>query len=279
MPDTEELSTGTGPLRTFALPLFAVIGAVMLPFPIILAAYIASGQAHFLMAYLYLFRAGRMNIRYVVVAVLLVLLAVWYFMSGMSYLPLFLVAGTLFAAHFSYDEFTLHQEPMHRASWLLVTAFTLLFLLLVLAIVLPVFPWILYGAPLLIGSYAFMRFRMHRVPSKAERYIWFVAIALVALAVFGFAAQVLGVIILLHVANWYVGYAARLSKRPAQLRRYYLEAFVSLALMIVLVVVFMRTGESMLAVFFGVAPYYAWAFAHIVLSFMTTVSGRPRVSA
>lgn len=101
-----------GKLRDYVFPLIAALAVFALPFTYVMYAYILVGQAHFLMAYLYQYRGGKITKTYLFVALALGAAATLYLTSGIGITPLFIIAGTIFSAHFALDQFTLHGEPL-----------------------------------------------------------------------------------------------------------------------------------------------------------------------
>lgn len=91
--------------------LFATIAVVLFSPPNVVRLFIVLGQSHFLLAYLYQWRAGKMTTPYLS---LYVVLATVFFYTGIffgfsGWLVVF--TGTLFAAHFFIDEFRMAQLP------------------------------------------------------------------------------------------------------------------------------------------------------------------------
>lgn len=268
-----------GPLRDYGLPVAAVAATLALPFAYIMWAYLVVGHAHFLMAYLYQWRGKKMDARYLLLSALLLLAAGWYFLvAGAGVVPILVAAGILFALHFAIDEFTLHGERLDGRAWMSVAGFTLLFSSLILLVALPGFAAAPFAALGLFLGFIALRFLVSRAkPTAGERYLWFTGALLAALALgFGLPESILGVLLLLHFANWYVGFGKRLRPRPERARTYWKEVAVTLGACLALFALYRFFGASMLAVFFGLGAYYAWAIAHILLSFVSAI---PRKAA
>jgi len=190
--------------------------------------------------------------------------------------PLLLLIGVLFSAHFAYDEITLHDETPTRESVAGVIGFTLFFSSFLVASVFRGLEWFYLVGIGLVLAIAAWRFLVRRSPlTHAERYLWIVEFLSFLLAVvFHQTNAMLGVIVLLHAANWYVGYGMKLRGRPERARQYWVEVVVSLAAASGLFALYRSAGFSWLYAFFGQAPYYAWATAHIVLSLMASLARR-----
>lgn len=266
------------PIRDYGFPLLALLAGTMMPFTAILMLYVVTGQAHFFMGYLYQYRAGKMTRIYVFVAALLAVLASLYFAYIGALLPLILAVGVFFSAHFAHDEILLHGETRTRGKILTVLGFTLYFSALVCTYIVPSLSSYAVYALFIPVCVAAARFLVDKSPIGAsERYLWMVELVIFLVAlVSGNPGGVLGVIVLLHVANWYVGVGGRVAGNSARTRSYWTEVVVSLAVVAALFALYVYGIAPMLGLLFKVPFYYAWAIAHIVLSFVASLS--PRVS-
>lgn len=265
-----------GLLRDVGLPLLAVAGTLVLPFQWILVLFIVTGHAHFLMAYLYQARAGRIDTGYVLVAlVLLLTLGSYLFYTG-DFIALVLAVGLLFSAHFAYDEFTLHSEKPTSENFALVVGFSLFFLSLVASYMFPGNNWLTLLSFGIAGITVLVRLYISRKPaSHTEKYLVFIMVLIALLAVgFQMPERVLGVIVLLHVANWYVSSGVRLRATPTRARTYWIEVAATLLLFSGLFAIYVGFHVEALRMVFGAAYYYAWAIGHIILSFYTSLARR-----
>lgn len=259
-------------MRDVALPVGAVALAAWLPFHLLVHAFIVLGQAHFALTYLYQWRGKRMTRRYGIAALALALSAAAYFAYAGQALPLMVLITVLFSFHFAWDEFTLHDEVPTRGGIVSVAGFTLSFFLLSMLFLFP-------GASVLaalalavaVGAIS-IRFLVERAPPRrAERYLWLVQALLFAIALLlGLPGHVLAVIVILHVLNWYAGYGARVASDMARARRYSRDVALSLAATLALFLAYRGLEVGWLAFLFGLAPYYAWATAHIILSLIAS---------
>lgn len=267
---------GLGLLRDMALPATAVAAAIALPFHYLVHAFIIVGQAHFLMAYLYQYRGKRMDRRYLLAALAIGVSLVTYFVVYGELLPLLIVISLLFSFHFAWDEIALHDEDMTRGRLTTVIGFTASFFLLTLLFAFPQVSW-LPGAAIgvALGTIC-LRFLLERAkPARGELYIWFVQALLFMIALsFGLPGHVLAVIVLIHVANWYIAYGVRLSSNPTRARTYWKEVVLLLLISTILFFVYMELRIPALAILFGLGPYYAWAIAHILLSYVLLLPRR-----
>jgi hypothetical protein len=255
-------------LREYVLPLALFACALVLPILWIAVAYIVIGQAHFLMAFLYQGRAGKMRrSQYLALAALSIAVLLWYFKEVALATPMFITAAIAFGTHFAVDEFFLHKETLTWRKQLTVAAFVILYSALVLAYVYPALHVLaLIGtglAVLLMLARAVSKVR----PSSAERYLSFITILLIGLSVvLKLPEQVLAVIILLHCANWCIAYAIKVRSNPDRSRRYWTDTAVTLVASSLL---FTLSGFAAFSVFkFLFLPMYwdGWAIAHFVLS-------------
>ncbi len=262
---------GIGPYREYLFPLLALGAAALLPFQWIAYTFIVVGHAHFLMAYRYQYKAGKMNRGYALVALILLLGSVIYFILDGSLLPILLVSGILFAFHFGLDEFTLHNEALTLRTVMSALGFALLFSALIAVVAFPGLASLGIVAGILVAASITVRvLRSHTPISAGERYLWIVESVLFVLAVIlNLPQQVLGVVLLLHFANWYMGYAGKVRSHPVRAKEYWYTFAVTLLVPLVLFVLWKFGYLPFLSVFFGLAFYYAWAIAHIILSFMT----------
>ena len=272
----------TGPIRDIAIPLAAVIGTFTLPIMWIITLYIVIGQAHFFTAYRYQYKGGRMNFVYIVTAAVLALGLSWYLLAHGPIAPLLAVSGILFAMHFALDEFTLHAESLSHEKILSVVAFTAIFAGLVIHFITQLPVWIPAVLGLLVLGCVLVRvFMFMRAPaSHAEVYLGYIAVLIIILSfVFKLPGSILGIILLLHFINWYVGYGGRVRGNPSRAQSYWLEVFVTLAIMVVLYGAYVLGHQGYLFAFFGIGSYYAWAIAHIVLSFIASLPRARTISA
>jgi hypothetical protein len=268
---TISLPYRAGHLRDYVFPLIAALAVFALPFIYVMYAYILVGQAHFFMAFLYQYRGGKMTRTYLFVALALAAAAMLYLASGIGITALFIVAGTIFSAHFALDEFTLHGEPLSPSRIVTIAGFAALHSSLIITVAFPslAYLWFVVGGVFVV--YIMLRTLFGKsAPSRAEYYLWFIAAILFFFAtVIGMPSHILGIIVLLHFVNWYVGYGDRLKQVPDAARRYWKEVAVTLAISSSLLLLYLVFSVSFLAIFFDLTYFYLWTAAHIVLSFVT----------
>lgn len=262
-----------GPLRDYLIPALALIASVYVPYMAIVMLFIVTGQAHFVTGYWYQYKAGKMDARYLLVAALLLAGSIFYFVSGGGLVPILLAVGVLFSAHFAYDEILLHGESRTPAKLVTVLGFAVFFGALVVSFIVPglrVYAPYALCIPLLAFA---IRYALDRTrPGKAEQYLWLIEALIFLIAVgFGNPGGVLGVIVLLHVFNWYVGFGGRVAHDAVRRRAYWTQVVVILAILSGLFFAYVQFHLPGLEFIFKSTYYYAWAIAHIVLSFVTTL--------
>ena len=260
--------------RDFLLPLVFVL--VLLWLPPLWAAYaiVFGGQAHFFMAYLYQYRAGKMQrASYLVRALILLLLAYWFFTQSPGATGLlFLAASNLFALHFAYDEFTLHKNHFDIGALLTLMGFFALHASILeatnTALDIPYFSVTaqVLGALILAARVLIVRHPL----SDAERYLWFVAAIILAAALLVPGLfdpySVTAIVASLHFYNWMIGYGIRVHRKSIE-RRYWTETVTTAGLSLALLLLYLQFPQSALALVFSFPAYNAWAIGHIVLSY------------
>lgn len=263
-------------IRDVAIPVVAVAAAAMLPFYLLVHAFIVLGQAHFALTYLYQWRGNRMTNRYRILALLLLASFSAYFIWFGAALPLMVLITVLFSFHFAWDELTLHDEAPTKGRIVSVIGFTLAFFLLSMLFLMPDASWLKLAASSVgLGAIALRCLIERAPPSRAEWYLWFVEALLFSVALFlALPGHVLAVIVILHVLNWYIGYGARVASDSSRAKRYWRDVAISLCAVIALFLAYRGLLVEPLAFFFGLGPYYAWATAHIVLSLEVALGKR-----
>lgn len=265
-------------LRDIGLPLLTLVLSITLPFPLIVMLFLVAGQAHFAMACWYQYKGHKMDVRYVLVALALLASAIAYFTLSGAAIPLLLAIGVLFSLHFAHDEILLHGEERNTPNLLAAFGFSAFFALLVGMFAFPqVSAYAPYAAVVPIVALA-VRYLLYKgKPSRTEWYLWLVEVIIGAVMILtGNPNSALAAIVILHVVNWYVGYDSRLIGNPKRRIRYWIEVVLWIGIVTALLVVYTYTRTPWLEVLFRVRYYYAWAIAHIVLSYIASL---PRVGS
>jgi hypothetical protein len=231
-----------------ALFLGVVLGLALLTTKWRTTVVIGAGQAHFGLAYLYAFRAGRIGWKRAVVYVLFASVIVAQFVfDDEDHSIMNALAGFYFAVHFALDQVFLMQRPRLGGGALTPSAVTALRTLGVGTLL----PFIGFGAVTLgqpamlthIGAgaglgLAFSGFLTLRAATPGgvramppELLIFLSLIASLVWAAYSkaysFAAYALDVIIVYHYIDWYLSSGLERVSRPAEYRRFKIECVVA----------------------------------------------------
>lgn len=239
----------------------------------ILSTFIVLGQGHFLLAYLYQWRAGKIGWRYgALYATAFSALLIAYQFIPEPKLWTFLIAGSIFSIHFFVDEYFLAKIAWSIERVLLGVVFVGL-----------------YGALLLRALYFI------EIPDAAPVVALLLLIPLIAQsirekslqlvdAVFMLAAGVLvvllvqpyvislhaalGCTILAHYVRWYLHFYGRLKTNPDQtrLKKYLIDVAVVNVLIVTLFGVHVMFQGSFLRFAFEPTFFFIWTILHVVFS-------------
>lgn len=239
----------------------------------IMSTFIVMGQGHFILAYLYQWRAGKIGWRYGALYVLAfsTLLLAYQFIPEPK-LWTFLVAGSIFAIHFFVDEYFLAKLSLTTERVLLGVAFIGLYSALLmhalygiqvpyvvaivaLLLLLPVAVQAVYARTLTLRDAAFILGSLGLVFLLIQEYV----ITLYA---------ALGFTILAHYLRWYVHFYARLQAHPDQsrLRRYLIDVAVVNVIVILLFLLYNVFPESAVRYAFEPTFFFIWTILHVLFS-------------
>lgn len=255
-------------IRNALLPIIVFAATALLSGDVMLGIMIALGQAHFLMAYWYQFRAKKMSRGYLALALLIGVATGVYFVFSGAFLPLYFLGSIAFALHFVIDELTLHDERWNYHTLTTATVFLAMFSALIVHVIFPipnVVFWVIAAAVLL--PLIRIIFFKHTI-RFAEWYLWFIELCFLGIVfiIAPFSQVALPIfIILLHVCNWTIGYGYRLHGK-AQEKKYWIETALITAVCAVGYILYWFNVVPLLGFLFAIGPYYAWAFLHIGLS-------------
>ena len=249
------------------IALAVLLLAGLLPFPVVLAAYLVVGQGHLLATFLHHVRTKKVRSGYLVTAGVVALVAILYFMVSGAFVPLLLCTALVFGAHMALGEFKLRKELITKAH-LLTTVGFLCVLFYVIAGTVMSHQELLLSLILCVGVLAaLMRvFFFKNRATSAEQYLWIVQ--LVVLFVGGIMhapGNVFGALIVLHVLNWTL-YGGALAKRRGYARMYWIETVLIMGGTYALFTLSQMFPGSLLQYVFLPAYYYAWSFGHIALT-------------
>lgn len=240
-------------------------------------ALVVGGQAHFAMAYLYQWKAGKMNWRYLLSAVAFFVLALWYFSSDLPVLALVVFVNIIFGIHFAFDEVGLHGEKWTLARASTVVGFSLFYGLFQFFLLDRSLIYLPLAVAALFFAGALARLIRKDIPSASERYLFFVG-ALVLLC--GFFVPSFPIeeatlfVVWVHVGNWLISYGIKVHAHKERRMLYWRDTFLTAGGALALFLVFLAIPQSPLRYIFDLNYYYAWAAAHIGLSLIAQrVSG------
>ncbi len=267
----------------FHVTLAATIVASMVAFfsdATILLFIIVFGQVHFLLAYFYANKSGKINrsygIRFFWVFLLAAVLAILVFRNA-GYFPwLILVTGAIFTAHYTTDEIHLFslQNVLHRVvgvlgmtlTWSAVFVERLFAQTVFLTVLLSVF-----GVSLIL----FFLWRNRRVLTRSFRggffAVWYILHGLFSVSaalVFDTLSinQILGFIVLTHYVHWYLFSTIRYG--GSELSFYVDTILWGHALAFLMFVLYALAPHSgVLFLFFHPAFFYGWTIVHILMTF------------
>lgn len=295
MAEAVETGTGVSPSQyaawlgwqRVALFLGVVIGLALLTMKWRTTVVIGAGQAHFGLAYLYAFRAGRIGWKRAVVYVLFASIIVAQFVfDDEDHSIMNALAGFYFAVHFALDQVFLMQRPRLGGGALTPSAITALRTLAV-GTLLPFigFAAVTLGQPAMfthIGAGAglglvvsgFLTLRaatpggVRAMPPELLIFLSLTA-SLVWAAYskgYSFAAYALDVIIVYHYIDWYLSLGLERVSRPAEYQRFKIECVVvNIVSMGFAVAHVVSRGEIPFAsLVWGYNEFGAWTILHYV---------------
>lgn len=242
------------------------------------------GQAHFAIAYLYSYKAGKMNGEYALkfVGALLFFGAISYFVyTNNNYLTLYIFwIFMMFVQHYAIDE--LKMSGIHglhsRAQISLVVTLSFAAFMCVK----------LFGFPLttifyfLIPQYALLALFVYKNYERLalyfrRDYVVYIFFMLNILLPYFLACldwteanMVSGFIILLHYTRWYIFYYLKfVQAKDTVSLNYYLRAVLSVNALVILLFMIhsLNYEDSQLIYYFSQSFFFGWTGVHIYLSF------------
>lgn len=258
-------------IRGYVVPVLLTCIALFVPSQWLIWVFVIFGQGHFLMSFLYQYKAGKMRFPYLALVLLLLVCFVAYLtLLGESALFAFLLIALLFPIHFAYDEFTLYGERVRAPHVVSVLLFAVLAFCATLSVAFPLYEYIRYALTIstaLLAFYAVLRLRTSgNGSSQAERYVWLVGLCTFALSLFGRPEQVLSAIIILHGFNWLVAFSYRVRGSVVHAREFWRAFWVTHGFGLLGLVAFLYLPIPGLKYFFALLYYDFWALAHVLLT-------------
>jgi hypothetical protein len=256
--------------KAISIPI--VIALIFLLTPAqVLTMFIVLGQAHFFIAYLYQYRAGKISARYatlyaIVLAICLTTLL--YF----ERLDLLIVAsGIIFLTHFLQDEVFLIGKRATRFTLLEMLPVLLLYTGFLLSSIMRIrlMPELVTLATAVIVLFVIASIWNRRAPDSIS--VYFLGISALLLYLYHFKVYVpieilLGTLVLLHYSSWYIAYYFKV-RNDAFRRASYLKAVASCNLLAVgLYAFFLTPAGSWLFVLFAPGFFYTWTLMHTLFS-------------
>lgn len=258
----------------FLISILSAIGAVALLGPAgIISTFIVMGQGHFLLAYLYQWRAGKIGWRYgALYAIVFSGLLIAYQFIPEPKLWTFLIAGSIFAIHFFVDEYFLAKIALSLERILLGVVFVGLYgALLLRALYFFEIPYVLATVAILLliplGAQALRERALSVVDLAFMLASGVLVVLLVNPQVLSLHAA-LGSIILAHYMRWYLHFYARLKTNSDQsrLKKYLVDVAVVNALVITLFGVYVMFQDSFLRFAFEPTFFFIWTILHVLFS-------------
>jgi hypothetical protein len=254
--------------------ILALIAVVVLSAKNVFQFFIVLGQGHFLLAYVYQWRAGKIGSRYL--SAYLSILAILIYATTIFREPqlwTFVVAGTIFAIHFFVDEVFINSLIITTQRYILGAAFVVMYGALLLRSAYEV------DLPLTIGVVAGMCTIPMIVRSAASKKIeaidmFFITsigvLALMAFIPWAISLEAaLGFIILFHYIRWYIHYLFRFQSSEDRTRfTTYIRDVLVVNLVIVGLFFSYRIYADMpvLEYLFEPTYFYIWTILHVLFS-------------
>lgn len=262
---------GFGFMVSFLVALISV--ALLDPYQVTIA-FIVLGQGHFLLTYLYQWKAGKIGVIYLFLYAF-ALLVLW---AGFALIPdplswSYLIAGTIFSIHFFVDEMHINKMTLSLEQKLVGFAFVLMYSGLLFDALYA------FEAPLLLSALAFVaclplaieKILTRRI-SGAEMFFFGSVLVLAALLYSQISIHItlaLGFIILFHYVRWYLFYFFRFIEEEGRPRfgRYLIDVGITNVLVVALFVAYFYLPQlSFLRFLFKPEYFFAWTILHVLFS-------------
>ena len=254
--------------------MWAIVAALLFLFMLgpyeALVTFIVLGQGHFLLAYLYKWRAGRIKPSGLT---WYLLLAVVIFSLPLFFTPetIFLLAAVLFSVHFFFDEARILEGEDQKVSLLAMLPPIGLFLSLVAykELDIDLVPAAIIGSVItLLGL-----LNSKDSTAAANPNVWYVNVFAVFFAFLYLldvplsGETIFGAIIVMHIVTWYIYYYHKTYSRLDVNSRYITDVLlINVAILILFFGYVNSESFNLLAYFFEPVYYYCWAMLHIVSS-------------
>lgn len=272
------LSATFGKISFVICALAALLYVYLLPGDVVLRSVIVFGQAHFLIAYIYRNKVGRIDKPYIFKFLALTIslgLACAYIYFHLAWFPLLIfVTLTAFVLHYFLDEIKISGlETQNRLFGALAAFFA--FCSILLRLIFSVHGTILYLCCVLAAFFSVL-FTYYLFSEKKDRqtqiqvFIFFILNIIVPtyLAFYGGVDifKISGFIILFHYLRWYLRYAERFYKTPEFDLYFDFVIWIHIFIILTFFQYVLSPDVGILYGFFSPLYFYAWTLIHIILS-------------
>jgi len=235
--------------------------------------YIVFGQGHFLITYLYQYRAGKINAKYLLMYIPILLLC-FFALIKLPFEWLVFITGTIFAVHAVFDEARLtYRDAVPNLLAISVpiilfsaTLFESLFEFDAITPALFLVGTVLVGTAVSQRGEAIYK-AFASLPSVYVNVISLLLIIVYASRIEVSAEVLLGSIVLYHYGSWYVHYYFRTANDPIWNGRYLADIFLINAVVLLGFLTFILFEPANPLKFFFIPTYfYSWTILHILFT-------------
>lgn len=273
------------PMQTIArdFSLSFVITATLIfltPEEYLIPLFIVFGQGHFILMYLYQFRAGKIGARYIRSYIFFsaLLLGFLLFYPNAHMRDIFLLLSAIaFGLHFFFDELFMREITHSQVHTLFGFGFSIQYIAVSYTLVfgLPQVPWSAIAVLTAISWALALPLLCKRIFSHSfilsEIFLYgllgFFSIALFV-QIHISAGQILAFTVLFHYIRWYLFYASRLHSTEAntKLRKYIIDTVLINTLMLVGFIFYFFASIPVLSILFSETYFYLWTILHVIFS-------------
>jgi hypothetical protein len=269
--DKPTLSVLSLPLiLSIAIPALCVI---FLEDAVLLYAIIVFGQAHFLITYFYMHKAGKLTrpflLRFLALAIALGIVCSVIVRNPEYGMYLILVTSLLFLVHYLNDEWKIAGESQvtYRLLALLsgVAAFAAVFAQKTFGLAPLIYLGLASASAVLLIAFIILSLRGSRPAALLFPFSTILALYATLFLPMVSVMDILGFIVLFHYLRWYLHYFARFS---GEARSFYWDVVIWGHIFVILVFVqFMLAPRTGIAhYFFEPTFFFGWTIMHILLS-------------
>lgn len=238
----------------------------------IATAFAVFGQGHFLGAYYYQWKAGKMGYKWLASFLALAALLFWYGVGPEHFNTIAVVAAIFFFIHHFQDEIALFGKEHSGFRGLEILPPVLIYS----ALATDAFLQTAYTIPacgisaVVYAIYLALCAYKKKAPDQLSAYLATITAVLGALILSGVQIPpqtLLGSVILFHYVCWYVYFYFRFSAKPERQRQYIIDMVVIHVIVFAAFALFSWTPlRSVLQYVFLPGYFYIWAILHIVFS-------------